>query len=429
MEGKRILVVGLARSGIAVARLAERLGARVTATDIRADLDLADFRATFRGDLVLGEHATALVDDADLVVTSPGVPFSNPILARARERGVPVWAEIEFAWRHFAIPTIAVTGTAGKSTTVTLIGEMLRASGLRVYVGGNIGAPLSDAALPLDWLVVEVSSFQLETVDEFCPTIATVLNLSENHLDRHANMDEYAALKARIFANQRIGDAAVLNANDVRVRAMVPPDGVRVYRTVAPENERIVVEGMAFDASARKIPGAHNLGNLQTAGLIAHLAGATVSAIQETIDTFAGLAHRLELVRDWRGVRFYNDSKATTVDSVIRSLESFSAPTFWIAGGRDKGGEWRRVAVHVAARPLKAALLIGEAASLIAAAIAGNAAVTMCGDLASAVAFASRHAVAGDIVLLSPGCASYDQFRDFEDRGNQFKARVEELAA
>lgn len=421
VRGKRVLVIGLARSGVAAAQLAERLGARVTATDKRRDIAMEGFRGT----LVLGENPERLVDDADLVVVSPGVPFTHPMLARARELGRPVWSEIEFAWRHLKTRTIAITGTAGKSTTVALVGEMLAASGIRAFVGGNIGTPLSSAEGAFDWLVVEVSSFQLETVDAFRPDIGAILNISENHLDRHADMAEYVAAKARLFAEQRDGDVAVMNDADARVASMAPPAGVLRIRFRAPQSELFVLDGHRFDATKRRIPGTHNLFNLAFAAQIALRAGAQPGATQRVIESFAGLAHRLELVREWRGVRFYNDSKATTVDAVVRSLESFAAPVVWIAGGRDKGGDWRRVATRVGTTPLRAALYIGEAAPLIARVLPGEA----CGDLATAFARAAQVARAGDVVLLSPGCASYDQFIDFEDRGTRFRRLAEALPA
>ncbi|MBI3072672.1 MAG: UDP-N-acetylmuramoyl-L-alanine--D-glutamate ligase [Deltaproteobacteria bacterium] len=419
VRGKRVLVVGLARSGIAAAHLAEKLGARVTATDMRRDVAIEGYA----GALVLGENPARLADDADLVIVSPGVPITNAILARARALGRPVWSEVEFAWRHLATRTIAITGTAGKSTTVALVGQMLAASGIRAFVGGNIGTPLSSATGSFDWLVVEVSSFQLETVDAFRPDIAAILNISENHLDRHADMDEYVAAKARIFARQGVGDVVILNEADARLAAMEPPVGVSRKRFRGPGDEVFGCAGNRFDATKRKIPGAHNLFNIAMATELALLAGAQPSAVQQTIDSFPGLAHRLELVREWRGVRFYNDSKATTVDAVVRSLASFSTPIVWIAGGRDKGGDWSRVGAHVTKHPLRTALFIGEAAPLIARSVVGE----LCGDLKNAVSRALNIAKPGDVVLLSPGCASYDQFVDFEDRGNQFRHHVEEL--
>ncbi|MDF0668605.1 MAG: UDP-N-acetylmuramoyl-L-alanine--D-glutamate ligase [Nitrospira sp.] len=459
LTGARVTVVGLARSGVAAVRLLQEAGALVTVAD-RKDrgelfgvLDSLDQAATR---LVLGNDYESALDQAELVVISPGVPYRLEALERVRRRGTKVISELDLASRFLSAPILALTGTNGKSTTVTLIGKMLQESGKRIFVGGNLGTAISEAAVqslramqmgcpcPYDALVVEVSSFQLETIEQFHPWIAAMLNVTVDHRDRYESIDEYVAAKNRIFENQTPSDYALFNLDDSRVaplRRSARASVLGFTRTQALpsdltggtylDRDRIMttIGGRTREICARsevKIIGDHNIENAMVAATYALLSGCSLDIIRRVLSEFPGLEHALEVVREWRGVRFINDSKGTNVDATLKALESMDQPIWLIAGGRDKGGDFSRLAPAIH-RKVKRLILIGEAAPLIAKAMEGYQAIERAGTLRDAVELAASGASAGDGVLLSPACASFDMFVDYQDRGRQFKTLVRSL--
>lgn len=461
LAGAHVTVVGLARSGIAACRLLQTVGARVTVADRKERGELAGILGTIDADQVgirVGPAYEASLDDADLVVISPGVPYRMDALERVRRRGVKVISEIELASQFLRNPIVAVTGTNGKSTTVTLIGQFLAKSGKSAFVGGNLGTALSEAAAatveasqtgrpdPYEYFVVEVSSFQLETIEEFHPWLAACLNITVDHQDRYTSLDEYVAAKRRIFENQTASDYALVNLDDARVAAFrnyikAKRLGFTCTQSVGSgwdggtflEGDRIVttVTGARQEICRRgeiRLIGNHNLENVMAAVTYAVLCGCSMGAVREVLATFPGLEHALEMVRERRGVRFVNDSKGTNVDATLKALESIDQPIWLIAGGRDKGGDFSRL-TQVLKRRAKCVILIGEAASLMRTAWSGLVELRVAATLREAVDLAAREASPGDVVLLSPACASFDMFADYQDRGRQFKACVNALAA
>lgn len=459
LAGIRVTVVGLARSGVAAARLLQEAGAVVTVSDRKdrgALLDVLGSLDQATTHLALGSDYESAFDKADLVVISPGVPYRLEALERVRRRGVKVISELDLASRFLSAPILAVTGTNGKSTTVTLIGKILQASGKRVFVGGNLGTAISEAAVqslqamktgrpcPYDALVVEVSSFQLETIEQFHPWVAAILNVTVDHQDRYESIDEYIAVKNRIFENQTPSDYALFNLDDSRVaplrrRARAAVLGFTGTRTLPSDviggtyldRDRIMttIGGRTQEICARnevKIIGNHNIENVMVAATYALLSGCSLDIIRQVLSEFPGLEHALEVVRERRGIRFINDSKGTNVDATLKALESIDQPVWLIAGGRDKGGDFSRLAPAIR-RKVKRLILIGEAAPLIAKAMEGYPAIERADTLRDAVELAASGASAGDGVLLSPACASFDMFADYQDRGRQFKALVQSL--
>jgi UDP-N-acetylmuramoylalanine--D-glutamate ligase len=457
LRGRKITVVGLAKSGVAAARLCAREGARVTVTDRRAAAELSGPLAALDGADVrraLGGHDRADFEGADLVVASPGVPLSIPEIAAARARGVPVWGEVELAARFLpGVPVVAITGTNGKSTTTALTGALF-ARHRRTFTGGNLGTPLCDLVLSrqtVDAVVLELSSFQIEGVERLRARVGAILNVTPDHLDRYPDVDAYAAAKARLFALQEPGDAAVANARDARAVAMAsasrgtvhtfgfgPPvaggardpgdepgaDGATAVLSVpsgAPERYRV---------RSRALRGRHNRENAMAAALCARLLGVPGDAVQAGLDAFPGLPHRLELVSERGGVEWVNDSKATNVDSTLVGLSAFPPArprVVLIMGGHGKG------APYAPLRPLfegrvKALLTIGEDGPNIGGQLGDLCPTEPCGTLAEAVRRAARIASPGEVVLLSPACASYDQFKNYEERGDAFRRHVQELA-
>lgn len=445
LKGKHIVIIGLGRSGAAAARLAASHGAVVTVTDEKDNVALASAVTEIEGlniAMALGGLNLSAITTADLVVISPGLPIGHPVLSEARANGRVIISELEFASRFITAPIVAVTGTNGKSTMVSLIGDVYRRAGRQVFVGGNIGNSLSNAASgQQDIVVAEVSSFQLEAVETFRPHIAVWMNLSPDHLDRHGDMVTYQQCKARLFSQQNSADYAVLNADDPLVSTMAPVINSRAVMfssTGDPladariENETLIYGGVLgqeerIDASGRQIIGGHNLENLLITGVVSKLAGLPLAALEETIQLFTGLEHRLEKVRTLEEITYYNDSKATNVGSVIKSLESISSPVVLIAGGRDKGQDFTPLA-QTANGKVKHLILIGEGADKIGRSLESIAKKEKARDLAEAVHKAREAACPGDAVLLSPGCASFDMFKDFEHRGRQFKKLVEALS-
>ncbi len=459
VKGRQITVLGVGRSGVGAARLLQTLGAQVTVADRQDEAELASMldqldRRAVR--VVTGSAYGRALEGADVIVISPGVPSGLEMLDRARRRGVPVIGELELASAHVRAPVIAVTGTNGKSTTVTLLGKMLEEGGIRAFVGGNLGTPLSEAALadlqtrakgaqesPYRLVVTEVSSFQLETIARFHPWVAAVLNISRDHMDRYPSVDAYTAAKARIFMNQDDGDYALLNQDDVawslRRTTRASLLGFSLTQGLAPEvsggaylKDRMIrirlhhTEEDLCRVDEVAAAGIHNRANVMAAATLARLSGCAASAVREVARTFTGLDHAMQPVRQRRGVRFIDDSKATNVDATLKALESVEAPIVLIAGGRDKGADFRPLRDAVMRR-VKLLVLLGEAAPRLEQVWKPFDRVQHVRSLAEAVEVAGEHAAAGDVVLLSPACASFDMFTDYQDRGRQFTALVKAL--
>ena len=447
IRGKRVLVVGLARSGKEAARVMAQRGAVVTVTDKRPPSAFAaEIRELTRQKvgMELGQHREATFLKQDLIVVSPGVSWDMPHLVKARERGVNVVPEIEAASWYLQGPIVGITGSNGKTTTTSLLGKMVKASGLSTFVGGNIGVPLIsavDRTSPETVLVAELSSFQLEAIKTFRPHVAVLLNLTPNHLDRHPSFEAYAAAKARIFLNQTEQDWAVLNADDPAVLKLAQdiksrkvffsrrrslPDGVFVsnghirYRVAN-------LERMLLETSDVFLRGAFNVENVLAAAAAACLVGAEFAALRSAVRDFPGVEHRLEYVRKIREVEFFNDSKATSVDATAKALTAFERGVHLILGGKDKGAPYGPLRPLIQGR-VREILLIGAAAERIERELKDVAVTVQAGDLETAVNKAFRNAVAGETVLLAPACASFDQFEDYEHRGRVFKKIVSELA-
>jgi UDP-N-acetylmuramoylalanine--D-glutamate ligase len=441
------LVVGLARTGVATSLFAAGYGATVTATDSKPEAELRDTAAKLRGSgvrLALGAHPPELFLEQDLIVISPGVPAKLATLEAARAKGIPVWSEIELAWRFLRGKLIAITGSNGKTTTTALVTHILKASNIPTLVGGNIGTPLLalvESSADSTVTVAEISSFQLETIEKFRPEIGVLLNLTPDHLDRHASFDEYARAKLRLFENQLDRDAAILNADDPEV-TMRMPSGPHIYwfsrqKRVAAgaflRDNQIILrhDGSEFPViRTEEIPlrGNHNLENVLAGCTAAHLAGAEPGAIAKGIKTFRGVEHRLEFVAEIAGVKFYNDSKATNTDATIKAVEAFHEPLIVILGGKDKGFDYTTLREPLRERA-RLTILIGAAAEKIAAQLAGAVALERAGTLDRALDLAREMARPGDIVLLAPACASFDQFDNYEHRGRFFKELVAKIAA
>jgi UDP-N-acetylmuramoylalanine--D-glutamate ligase len=455
LAGKQVVVVGLARSGIAAAEFLLRRGARVVATDRRPPAELAKEAVMLQergARLELGGHREGTFTAADVVVVSPGVPWDLPELRAARAAGVPVMAELELGFRHMPGTVAAVTGTKGKSTTTAALAAMLRETGGDVRLGGNIGQAVTgllDAATDETVFVLEVSSFQLEGTDTFHPKVAVFLNLSADHLDRHASFEDYAAAKARIFANQTSDDWAVVNGDDPGVLALASQARASQTRarlmpfTTAPaslgeSDSAFFSAGQAclrlnghvenlFPVSSVRLPGAHLLLDLLAAAAAARLMGASAEAIARAVAKFEGVEHVLERVAEIGGVAFFNDSKATNVDAARKSLEAFDRPVVAIIGGRYKGGEFGDLREDLVRRG-KAVMAIGETRQRVAAALAPVLPVVLCDTLEEAVERGFAAASRGDVVLLAPACSSFDMFQDYADRGRAFKRAVRALA-
>lgn len=503
LKDKNIIIVGLARSGAGAANLLAELGASVTVTDMKSEDELADATSRLLPSvmLVLGGHPEDIFMSADMIVLSPGVPLDIKPLASAKARGVKIIGELELAYQIIVsteyrvqstgsenqIPFLAVTGSNGKSTTTTLLDFMMRKGGFKAMLGGNIGNALTEEILKevnseklkvkseetnlevgsksenlspftfhlsQDFIVAEVSSFQLEAIDKFRPHIASILNITPDHLDRYHSMSEYSDAKAKIFFNQQANDFLVLNADDTetikvqstkyKVQSNKPKvfyfsrkkevEGVYLKDGIICSNFPNLACRQAgseryfplINADEVKIKGVHNLENAMAASAMALLANCPVEAVIDSLREFKGLEHRLEFVRELDGVRYFNDSKGTNVGAVIKSIESFQEPLILIAGGRDKAGEFSALREVVKER-VKTLILIGEAAGEIRDALGDVSDTIMAKDMEDAVKKSHDIARKGNVVLLSPACASFDMFRDFEDRGRQFKQNVMEL--
>ncbi len=447
-SGKRVLVAGAGRSGIAAARFLLARNARVILTDIqdRSSLETAISplldTAGDSGELImeLGGHRSESFGNCDLVVTSPGIPLNLPVFEISRKAGIPIIAEVELAYRHLKGTIIGITGSNGKTTTTTLVSKLLTGTGLRGYAAGNIGAPLISFAAdssPENIYAVELSSFQLEGINRFRPFIGSILNLTRDHMDRYSGFDEYIAVKRRIFMNQAKTDFAVLNADDTRTAEMetiVDSKPVMFSRTRAVRygaflrNDRVIFrdkegERDLFGVGSIALKGIHNLENVLASCAMAILAGAPAEGLEENIRRFKGVEHRIEFVCEVDGVQYFNDSKATNVAATIKSLESFPGRILLIAGGRDKEGDFAVLRSLVRQR-VKQIVLIGESAGKIKKALSDATDIRNAESMQEAVLICRELAAPGDIVLLAPACASFDMFDNYEQRGRVFKEAV-----
>jgi UDP-N-acetylmuramoylalanine--D-glutamate ligase len=443
--GANALIVGAARSGVAAAKLLVRHGAHVRVVDRRAPAELTEAVRELEPlgvELRLGGTDNAALDGRDLVVPSPGVPLELPLLREAARRGIPIVAEIELGHAVAKAPIVAVTGTNGKSTTVELLGAIGRAAGRPTEVLGNIGTALSERAedVPEEGLlVVEVSSFQLESCTRFRPRVGVLLNVTPDHLDRHGTLERYAAIKARLFERQEADDVRVQPLGDARIAALLRPmrSTPLWFGFTDPTADGVWLDGdtlrwrfagshgALLKRDEAPIPGPHNTENMTAAAAAALAVGVKPAAIAKALREFKGLPHRLTLVATIDGVRYINDSKATNVDSMRRALESYESPVVLIAGGRDKDGDFAAVTPLVLER-VRHLVTLGEAAEKLERTWS-QVPTTRAATIEAAVAAARSHSTPGGVVLLSPGCASYDMFRNFEDRGARFEAAVHAL--
>jgi UDP-N-acetylmuramoylalanine--D-glutamate ligase len=447
VKGKRVLVVGLGKSGIASALFLADRGARVAVSDTKSAEELHhEIPQLLDHGIVVeaGYHGERTFKEQELIVISPGVPADVPQLLQARQAGIPVIGEVELASHFLKGQIVAITGSNGKTTTTTLAGEIIAASGNKTLVGGNIGTPaisFVESATDDAWIVLEVSSFQLETIETFHPKIAVVLNVTPDHLDRHHTFENYAAAKLRIFENQTSSDFAVLNADDSTCVPMADSTKAALYwfsRQREVEHGAFV-RGEAIlwrDADREQtimpvaeisLKGAHNVENVLAAVCAGMLAGVDPGDIRRAVASFKAVEHRLEFVATVRGVQYYNDSKATNVDATIKALESFAGGIHLILGGKDKGSDYS-VLNRLLEKRVKRVYTIGSAANKIESQVKGTKIVS-AGTIDNAVRRASESAVAGDIVLLAPACASFDQFVSYEHRGRVFKDLVRQMEA
>jgi len=436
------MVLGLARTGSETARFLAGKGADVVVSDCKAEAELKTEIENVSGlpiRFFLGGENLAWLNGIEMLIPSPGVPDENPLLVEASERGIQILSEIELAYRFSRFPLVAITGTNGKSTTTSLIGKIFKGAGLKAFDGGNIGAPLIGfVSGDWAWGVVEVSSFQLEWVEQFRPKIAVLLNLSADHLDRHISFASYCRAKEKIFHAQESDDVAVLNRDDRAVwdmRTRIRGQVISFGRDELPEG--VFAQGREiiwrygtneehFPLSRVKIQGVHNVENLMAAVAVAKSIGISREVIQREIEAFAGLEHRLEFVREKDGIRYYDDSKATNVGAVLKALMSFSSPIILLAGGIDKGGSYQSLEDEVK-RKVKKLILFGAAKEIIRKALGHLTDTVVVTTLEEAVRQAASSARPGDIVLLSPACSSFDMFRNYEERGRAFKALVQSL--
>ena len=445
LRNKRVLVVGLARTGVATALFCAARGARVTATDTRAENEMGAAVAALRTagvGLELAGHRQGLIEDADFIIPSPGVPADAPLLQSARSKGVTIWSEIELASRFLKGRLIGITGSNGKTTTTSLIEHILKSAGFSTILAGNIGTPLIsyvEKTTDKTITVAELSSFQLELIEKFRPNISVFLNLTPDHLDRHHTLESYGAAKARIFENQTEADSAVLNADDPGTTPYAPATPPvfwfsRKQRVAegafVKENEMLFrregIEEKVLKLEDIPLAGAHNVENVLAAVVATRLAGAEPDSIAKGVRAFPGVEHRLEFVAEIGGVRFYNDSKATNVDATRKALDAFPGRILIILGGKDKGSDYTVLQAPLREKAILA-LLIGAAGSKIEQQIAGSVAIEQAGTIERAVETAAHAARPGDVVLLAPACASFDQFQNFEHRGRVFKELVHQL--
>ena len=446
LSGRKVLVVGLARTGVATAKFLKTKGSVVSTTETKPKEEMGEAIKELEGmdiQMEWGGHRMETCLKPDLIVVSPGVDPSIEPIQKALKRGVKLISEVELAYHFIQVPIIAVTGTNGKTTTTLLIGEMLREDGKKVGVGGNVGEPLilfADGGSRWEVLVVEVSSFQLEWIEDFRPRFSVLLNITEDHLDRYPQFADYIEAKVRIFANQNSDDMVVLNRDDpIVMKSGERVKAKKVFFTLSGRlDEGAFANGQTIilrlgtkeeDYSLAKTPlkGIHNVENMMAALTTARLFGCSKEAIETTLNRFEGLEHRLEFIREIEGVRFYNDSKGTNVGSVVKSLQSFSEPVVLIAGGKDKNGDLSPLRELIRSR-VKQLILIGEARERMGRELGGLTATAVSKTLEDAVLLAHQTAKKGEVVLLSPACSSFDMFKDYKERGKVFKEAVHRLS-
>lgn len=443
------MVIGTKRSGLAAIELLQKHGAKVRAMDAQAPTPDEQKRFDALQVPVVAQSAENLADRGkgpDLIVLSPAVPYDLPMLREARQHGVDVIGEVELASYFLKGPVIGITGSNGKTTTTALTGHLLRKCGIACQVGGNIGTAITslvDSSADGQWNVIELSSFQLETISHFRASIAACLNVTPDHLDRHHTFESYAAAKSRLFETQARGGCAVLNYDDPTCRVYGERAKGEVYwfsvtqpvpRGISIHDDVIRFDGQGFlSRSQIKLRGLHNVENVMAAALVARLAGAKLEDLGQAVETFPGVEHRIEFVRELNGVEYFNDSKATNVDAALKAIYAFPQNLWIILGGKDKGSDYSPLRTPLQERA-KAALLIGAegdyphaAAPLIRETLSGFVPLVGCGTLERAVQYAREHATPGDTVLLAPACASFDQFQNYEERGSRFKHLVAEL--
>lgn len=440
--GKKIVVVGAGQSGRVLCRFFSQEGAQVVLSDNREQDAVPDIES-LRAEGVcfdFGGHSRDYFIGADLIAISPGVPMSIPVLAEALKAGVQVIGEIEVAFRALDIPLVAITGTNGKSTTTVLMGEIFKAWKKEVFVGGNLGVPLTEAVgKDLDWVVAEVSSFQLESIDSFHPRYALLLNISEDHLDRYAGMEEYIAAKARVFERMTGDDIIVLNGED---RQVLDAPGGNSSRRILFSSKRVLEEGMGyeggeivwrmggneerFDTNQLELKGMHNVENVMAAMIPPLMEGCPSETAWKAVCGFAGLDHRMVKVRSLKGVTWYNDSKGTNVGSVVGSLAGLESPVTLIAGGKDKGGDYSPLLDPVRLK-VKHLILLGEAADRIESQLQGVCDIQRAESMKDAVSLAKDLTPSGGAVLLSPGCSSFDMYKNYQERGESFTSAVNDL--
>jgi UDP-N-acetylmuramoylalanine--D-glutamate ligase len=448
ISGRNIVVAGLGRTGMAVALFLKRRGARVTVTDSSTGPEMEENGASLRKmgiGVELGPHNTDTFENAGLVVLSPGVPHTIEPVKRAVERGISVIGEIELASRFIKEPVVAITGTNGKTTVTTLAGKMLEESGLNVFVGGNIGNPLIDyvdSEEKAEIIVAEISSFQLDTIETFRPWISVLLNITEDHLDRYDGFNAYVKSKGRIFENQKDRDICIFNASDRHISSMeenikcrkMPFSGERRLKGYK-ECAKISKESIDFNFgeggfsvrfSDIAIPGRHNIENVAAAALASFAAGGNADGIRSALKKFRGLPHRIEHVAAIDGTDYYDDSKATTVDSVAKALEVFERPIILIMGGRNKGSNFSLLKKSVE-KHVKKLIVMGEARDEITASLGEIADTVPADSMENSVKLAYDSAEPGDVVLLSPACSSFDMFTSYSHRGAVFRRAVETL--
>ena len=440
LRNKNAVILGAARSGLAAAELAQKMGAVVFVSDSAPEKGKQKSINRLKGlgiPFEFGGHSDR-VFAADMVILSPGIPQTTEIVQRIRQEGIPVFSEIELAFRFCKSPVIAVTGSNGKTTTTTLLGLMLKKQNPASIVAGNIGSPFSDYVADSDadsWAAVEVSSFQLETIDRFHPRVAMLLNLSPNHLDWYDTYQDYVAAKLRIIKNLNADDYIIYDGDDSQIFTLIESSPARKIRFSADsvraeaylKDEQIHFYNTGFiGISDIRLKGGHNYRNIMAAGLAAMIAGVEAQNIRQVLTSFAGVEHRMENVATIREVHFINDSKATTVESLAVALQSFPTPIVLIAGGKDKGGNYSTVN-ELVQQNVRSAILIGAARQKIADAWQGATDITFADSMEDAVSKGLNAAHPGDNVLLSPACSSFDMFKDFEDRGKIFKKAVRKL--
>lgn len=446
LKGIKVLVVGLGRTGYATVRFLVDRGARVTVTDIKpaSSIECFDDLKGMGISVECGGHNIETFLSSDLIIVSPGVTPGLPALEKAREHGIETISEIELASGFIDRPILAVTGTNGKTTTTTLLGKVFSAAGRKVFVCGNIGVPLVECLVSdkvADDIVVEVSSFQLEGIRRFRPNVAVLLNVTSDHLDRYPTIEEYCTAKFKIFKNQKAGDLAIFNYDDQMIRSRIQMIEEHV-RMMPFSISRVLDEGVyysdgeiiyscngvreSYPTTNFKLSGSHNLENIMA--VIAAARGCDIprDKILDAVNDFNGLPHRMEAIRKVDDVLYFNDSKGTNIGALIRILESMGGPTILIAGGKDKGGDYTILKEHIIDR-VKLLILIGEARDKIKNALEGCVEIKLADTLEEAVRIASSRSTQGDTVLLSPACSSFDMFKNFEERGEEFKRLVSRL--